>query len=276
MTSVVTAPKLFTRTLACSVLDPIDHTVHQLNQFQPEILTGYPSAIKVLAVKSISGELTIKPHYILTAGEVLKQANAALIKEGFGLPPVNSYSASECMCISLQRRDGPGLSLMEDENMVEILDDTNQPVDPGESGRVILTNLNNRAMPIIRYDMRDIVTRGCPQKQEPFEPIVGVDGRANDALPIRAATGGVDAIHPLVLSDFFVPGINKFQFIGNSPEEILIRYTASKEMNDKVHQAFLKILKLKGAASSVHVSIEHMSNLPVDNKTGKFRLVKVQ
>ncbi|MBT5928394.1 MAG: phenylacetate--CoA ligase family protein [Verrucomicrobia bacterium] len=276
MTSVVTAPKLITSTLACSVLDPIDQTVRQLNQFQPEILAGYPSALADLAMKSIGGDLSIQPHYILSAGEVLTQTNAALIKKAFGFQPVDSYSSSECMNMALQRSDGPGLSLMEDECIVEILGDGNLPVDPGESGRVVLTNLNNRVMPIIRYDMRDMVTRGYRKDQEPFEPIQSIDGRANDALPIRSATGGRDTIHPLVLSEFFVPGIKKFQFIAKSPEEIVIRYNASEEMDAKVHQAFQKILQLKGAASTVKLSTSYVTELPVDEKTGKFRLVMVE
>jgi phenylacetate-CoA ligase len=276
MTSVVTAPKLITKSLACSVLEPIDQTVRQLNLFQPELLAGYPSALKDLALRSKRGELAINPHYILSAGEVLTQANASLIKEAFGLLPVDSYSCSECMTIALQRSGGPGLSLMEDENVVEILDADNHPVGAGESGRVILTNLNNRAMPIIRYDMRDIVTRGHRKEQERFEPIQSVDGRANDALPVRSESGGLDAIHPLVLSEFFVPGIKKFQFIGKSPEEIHIRYASSEEMNEKVHHAFQKILELKGAASTVNTSISHVSDLLVDENTGKFRLVIIE
>jgi len=276
MTSVVTATKLITKTLACSVLEPIDQTVRQLNEFQPELLAGYPSALKDLAVKAIDGELRIHPHYILSAGEVLMRANASLIREAFGLQPVDPYASSECMAIALERLGRPGLSLMEDENVVEILNADNQPVKPGESGRVILTNLNNRAMPIIRYDMRDIVTRGHRKDHEQFEPIESVNGRANDALPVLSSSGGLDSIHPLVLSEFFVPGIKTFQFIGKSPEEILIRYASAAEMDEEVQRAFHKILELKGAASTVKVVVSRVSDLSVDEKTGKFRLVIVE
>lgn len=273
VTSTVTAPAMTTRKLVCSVLDPIDRIVEQLNSFQPELLTGYPSAIKDLAMKAMAGELTIRPHYVLTAGEVLTNSNAELIEKGFGQQPVNAYAASEAICIALQRRVGPGLSLMEDENVVEILDEQDQSVAAGRSGRVVLTNLSNLAIPIIRYDMRDMVTRGHREDGERFEPILGVDGRVNDALPIRSANGAVDSIHPVVLSEFFVPGIQKFQFVGRSPEEVSIRYMASRSVDDEVRRAFRKILDLKNAAPSVCVGITRVEALPVDEKTGKFRLV---
>ena len=207
VTSAHTAPRLLTDSLICSVLDPIAKTIGELNRFQPEHLLGYPSALKDLATRALAGELTIRPHQVFTAGEVLTQANAELIEKAFGLKPVNAYAASESLSIALQRQAGPGLSLMEDENVLEILDREDCPVAPGQSGRVVLTNLSNLAIPIVRYDMRDIVTRGHREEGEQFEPINSVDGRVNDALPVQGADGNEDTIHPVVLSEFFVPGI---------------------------------------------------------------------
>ena len=177
------------------------------------------------------------------------------------------------MNIAMQRKGGRGLSIMEDENLVEILDDADRPVFPGESGRLALTNLNNRALPIIRYDMRDVVTRGYRQADEVFEPIQGVDGRVNDALPVRSATGGIGTVHPIVLSEFFVPGITKFQFIGESPDHLILRYISAGPIDHEVRQAFQHILDMKGAAPSVGFHVERVDALNVDGKTGKFRLV---
>lgn len=273
ITSVATAPRWLTHVLPCSVLDPIERTLDSLNRFQPELLAGYPSAVGELASRALAGDLRVRPHYILTGGEVLTQSTADHIEEAFDVRPVDTYSASECMNIAMQRKEGVGLSIMEDENLVEILDDADRPVPPGESGRVVLTNLNNRALPIIRYDMRDVVTRGYRQANEVFEPIQGVDGRVNDALPIRSATGGIDTVHPIVLSEFFVPGITKFQFVGVSADRIILRYTSGEPMDERVREAFQKILEMKGAAGSVQVGVTRVDALNVDQRTGKFRLV---
>ena len=61
-----------------------------------------------------------------------------------------------------------------------------------------------------------------------------------------------------------------------SPEEILIRYASAAEMDEKVQRAFHKILELKGAASTVQVVVSRVSDLSVDEKTEKFRLVIVE
>ena len=273
VTSLQTSPRLIVKKLTCSILDPIDKVVTQLNAFQPEYLTAYPSALRELALKALDGVLSITPHYLLTAGEVLIPPTAEIINRAFGKSPVNTYAASESMCIALQRPDGPGLSLMEDENVVEILDDHDQPVAPGEKGRVVLTNLGNRAMPIIRYEMRDIVTRGHRRQDEPFDQILAVDGRTNDALPIRSRSGNVDSIHPGVLAEFFVPGIVKCQFEGVSPDEITLRYLAPMSLDQEIEREFQKILSLKEANPNVQVNITRVTNLSADEKTGKFRLV---
>ena len=128
-------------------------------------------------------------------------------------------------------------------------------------------------MPLIRYDMRDYVTRGSRPEGERFDSIVRVEGRVNDALPVCLEDGSVDSLHPIVLSEFFVPGATKFQFVSESPGRVVIRYRATENRDSSVREAFDRLLQMKGALASTSARVERTEDLGVDPRTGKYRLV---
>ncbi|WP_066017874.1 hypothetical protein [Endozoicomonas atrinae] len=224
-----------------------------LNTFQPEYLFAYSTIAHELALEAIAGRLHIEPASVLVSGDVLTPEARATINKAWGVEVQNLYTCSESMCIAIQRPGGDGMRLMEDENVLEILNADNTPVAPGEIGRVVLTPLYNRTLPIIRYDLGDYVTRGHRHDNEQFEPITAINGRVNEALPVQCADGRIDSIHPIVLSEFFVPSIQKFQFVSHSPTQITINYIAAREIDAVVTSAFQKILDMKGASQSVKV-----------------------
>ena len=112
-------------------------------------------------------------------------------------------------------------------------------------------------------------TLSVPEKKS----VLGVEGRVNDALPVLLENGSADSLHPIVLSEFFVPWATKFQFVSESPSRVTVRYLAAEEQDEPVREAFNRLLKMKEAEGSTSVSVERVSALPVDPKTGKYRLV---
>ena len=273
VTACSTLPKSLCRVRLCSILDPLPTTIETLNEFQPEQLFGYAAGIHQLANSAIEGQLRIRPKFVSTSGERLTDATTAAIQKAWGVAPTNAYGTSESLCLGIQAPNQSKITLMEDENIIEILDDDDKGVAPGGVGRVVVTALYNRAIPVVRYDLRDYVTRGRRGDGEAFDNILRVEGRANDALPITLQDGSSDTIHPVVLSEFFVPGIRKFQFICESPQQVNIRYISDSEMDSTVLAEFGQILEMKGADGKTSASAERVAELPADQTTGKHRLV---
>ncbi len=273
VTAAQSLPRLLFKVCTCSVLDPIQMTIDTLNRFQPEQLGGYPTTLHQLAQAALEGKLNIHPQAVTPGGEPLSEEAASTIEKAWGVSPMEAYASSESMCLALRIPGRDGLTLIEDEHIFEMLDAEDRPVGPGETGRLVMTNLYNRAMPLIRYDMRDYVTRGTRPDHERFDSILRVEGRVNEALPVRLEDGSADSLHPIALSEFFVPGATKFQFVSESASRVSIRYLAAEEQDESVREAFGRLLKMKGALSSTEVSVERVSALPVDTKTGKYRLV---
>src|SRR5207249_8098782 len=102
-----------------------------------------------------------RPKGIITTAMVLHSWQRRTIEEVFGCPVTNRYGCEEVSLIACECERHHGLHVNADGVFVEIMraDDTGaltHPTRPGEPGAVVVTDLTNRAMPIIRYQVGDV------------------------------------------------------------------------------------------------------------------------
>jgi phenylacetate-coenzyme A ligase PaaK-like adenylate-forming protein len=94
------------------------------------------------------------------------------------------------------------MHLFEDLAIVEVVDGDGRPVPDGEPGeKVLVTNLFNRTLPLIRYELPDLVTvspEPCPCGR-PLRVVSEVAGRTDDVLRLPGRDGRPVAVHPLAL-----------------------------------------------------------------------------
>jgi phenylacetate-coenzyme A ligase PaaK-like adenylate-forming protein len=144
---------------------PTEDIVAGLNETAPDFLFAYPSALHVLAFEARAGRLRIAPRRILSLAEPLLPEIRAAAAEAWGSVVGNLWGASEGGVIGTAC-DESRTHLSEDLVIVEPVDEDGRPVGPGErSAKVYLTNLFNRALPLIRYEITDEVTieaEPCP------------------------------------------------------------------------------------------------------------------
>jgi phenylacetate-CoA ligase len=192
------------RLMHIEAADPIARQVAALNSFQPEALVPYPSVAALLAREQIAGRLSIHPKVVATHSEVLTPEMARLIEEAWGTRPFNHYGLTEEPHVGTDCAMHAGLHLFEDTAMVEVVDDDYRPVPDGQTGtRWLLTNLYNRAQPLIRYEVTDMLCRSavpCPCGR-PFGLVEAIGGRAEDVLRLPRGDGpGVVIVSPMVIS----------------------------------------------------------------------------
>jgi amino acid adenylation domain-containing protein len=258
--------------LIVSLLDPAAHVIEQLNNFRPHRLTGYASSIAMLAELATDGKLCVQPQRIFVSGDLLTKAIKQKIADAWGAPITNLYGASESLFLAIEDSDDEEMSIMSDLNILEILDENNRSVKPGEDGRVVITNLYNHTLPILRYELGDYVIRGTTNSLEPSTIRAIRPGKANDALPIVLDNGVPDTISPRALTSFYAPGIDRAQFVLCQPDRLRIDYVASWNIDNEVRNEFQRILKLKGA-SRMNLEVRRVASIKPDPKTGKVRLV---
>jgi amino acid adenylation domain-containing protein len=265
-------PTLVYDTLIVSVLDPAERVIEQLQRFQPHRMTGYSSSIEPLAQWAIEGRLRIQPQRIFVSGDLLIPSTEQTIRQAWGAPISNLYGASESLFLAIQETDDKAMTLMDDLNVLKILDSENDEVAPGEEGRVVITNLYNHTLRVLRYELGDWVVKGKALASG-FSSIEGIQpGKASDALPIILDDGTRERLSPRALTSFYAPGLERAQFIFREPDRVQIDYAAKETINDEVSKEFRRILTMKGA-SKMAFTTRRVPSIPADPKTGKVRLV---
>ncbi len=137
---------------------PIARIVEGLNRVQPTLLTGYASALHLLAREARAGRLEIAPRRILSMAEPLFPAVRMFLEQTWEVPVTNIWGCAEgAMARSCGR--GRGMHLSDDLMIIEPVDRDGRPVPPGAGAdRVFFTNLYNPVLPLIRYEITDELT----------------------------------------------------------------------------------------------------------------------
>ncbi len=144
---------------------------------------------------------------VITAGEAQSDRLCATVRQVFGCLALSRYSTEKLGVLAHKCSDASCYHLNVAGYITEVLSlDSDRAVSPGELGRVVVTDLFSRAMPLIRYDTGDQVVLGdsCScglpgltlQKIEGrvIEEIAGVDGQRIPAAVISAAVKGLQDI----------------------------------------------------------------------------------
>ena len=167
------------------VTRPVPEIVAGLNDFQPTDLFSYPSMLRRLAEEARSGRLRISPQELNCGAEPLLPEARSEIEEAFGCPVINLYAAAELGVIARSYPGSTGLHLNEDIAVYEPVDIDNDPVAPGtRAAKLLVTNVTNRVMPLIRYELTDEVTVLTEPNPDPWtgRRIADIEGRLDDVF----------------------------------------------------------------------------------------------
>ena len=156
-----------------------------IDQYRPVVLVGFVRSVLAMARWiSRTGHSVRGLASIVTGAEALYEAERKEIESAFACPVFNTYGSREFMLIAAECERRAGLHVNADHLVVELVDREGRGVS-GEPGDVVVTDLHNFAMPLVRYRNGDRATakhkgtcacgRGLPLLQS-------VDGRILDMI----------------------------------------------------------------------------------------------
>ncbi len=205
--------------ITVDVNGPEAKIVQALNDFQPAMLSGYPSNLALLA--DYAG-LDIHPDVVITGGERLTDAVRRKLSDRFGCYVQTHYSCTEGGELACECAEGH-LHINEDWVILEAVDREGRPVAPGvQSDRVFITNLSNFIQPFIRYELTDRVVvheEACPCGRT--TRWLEIEGRTDDILTF---SGGV-RVAPMSLYKVLeeVPALRRFQLVQRGEDAVELR-----------------------------------------------------
>jgi len=174
---------------------PVEDIVAGLNETQPTFLHAYPSALHLLAAEARAGRLRIAPKRVISSSEPLLPEIRTAAEEAWGVRLGNWWGASEGGAIGTTCDEGV-VHLSEDLVIVEPVDENNQPVPAGErSAKILLTNLFNHTLPLIRYEVTDevmVLPEPC-RCGSAHRCVADIEGRLDDTFVY-----GSRVVHPHV------------------------------------------------------------------------------
>lgn len=247
---------------------PLAEWVRQLQEFKPNIVIGYPSAMKIMAELMEQGQVDVKLVRAVSCGEPLGRSLRAFLENQFHTPIVNIYGASESLALGVEVDPKDGMFLFDDLNVIEV-----------ENGKMYLTCLYNFAQPLIRYQLSDNLTLKQPEEGGscPFTKAVGLLGRNEDLLWFEDGVGNREFLHPLAIEGFCIEGLVDYQFrqVGKDTFEMLaeISDTASEDaIREEMLCQMKSILSEKGL-TYVQFYVRFVDEIRPNPRTGKKQLI---
>ena len=177
------------KVLPLSYSDPMETNIRKIEEFRPEYITGYASALEALGREEENGRMKLRRlgclKQITNVAEPLSDEAGSWLQSVFGARMTDEYALGECMVLTSGCIEGRGSHVNADLAILEVVDQNNRPVPHGTEGtKVLITNLYNYVQPIIRYEVDDRVTMSAKRCScgSPLPHIAKIAGRTKDLL----------------------------------------------------------------------------------------------
>jgi phenylacetate-coenzyme A ligase PaaK-like adenylate-forming protein len=262
--------KWFVDMEAYEINTPLPEVIAALNQFQPDYLAGYTTAMKVLAVKQREGVLRIAPLRMEAGGEGMTLEDKRILEEAFGCTATSRYGCTEHLMMGMSNPDGATMTLFDDDLTYEFFDDHS-----------LVTNLFNYTLPLIRYRISDILRPITPQN--PSSPYIVIDslvGRTEKVPAFLNRDGEEDFISPHTINEIFVAGIVRFQMrlIDKTRFQFAVILDSALNAQQRAEAVAATERRLREVLdqkqmNNVTFEVTPVDDLPLDVRTRKFRLI---
>ncbi len=216
----------------------LSEVIARIMKQRPRVVRGYASAICIIAEYIIDAGLPApEVGAIVTGGEQLFDEQRALLRKVFGVEPFSKYSSFENFDIAMECEAHRGLHIAAEDLAVEIVDDDGYPVPPGQEGHILVTNLHEFGMPLIRYDTDDsgsLLEGPCPCGRS-LPRLAAVTGKTGNTI----YTPSGKRLSPLALgSSGLAPlGIRQFQFIQEELDRVTVKAVPGTALSEAEAEA---------------------------------------
>ncbi len=243
----------------------------ELNEFQPTLLSSFPYMLRMLADAVADGRLSISPRRVTSSGDVLTASDRAAVKQAFGIQPYDYYCSTEAPYLAWESDAHDGLYVNADYYLVESVDRDNRPVGPDELGeKLLMTNLSNYSLPLIRYEMSDQVafTSEPGSLGGPLPRIRTVAGREEHTIILPGKEAATVSLIPEHIDEFVggLAGLANYQVIQDEPASLNVNFIVEKSgdeqaVSKRVIEGFRRCFETYAVVPTVEIALARVEQL---------------
>ncbi len=226
-------------------------------------LLAYSSVYDALSAYMQKHNLEIMKNVvsIISMSEALDCSTRQCISHFFNVRAVSRYSNMENGIIAQQLRDGSDEFLINDASyFIELLDmNYDKPAPPGSPGRIVITDLFNYCMPLIRYDTGDIGVLSQKEIDGCIRMVFkSIEGRRMDM--IYNTSGSLVSSYIVTNNMWKYSEIRQYQFIQDSANQYVFKLNTDVPFlrENELSEEFKKYL-----GEDAQISIDYVNEIPI-------------
>jgi phenylacetate-CoA ligase len=251
--------------------EKMDEFLKRLQQHQPEAVFAYPNMLAALAKRALQTGLAVSIPRVAVTAEPLYDWQRLLFREVFSAETFERYGAREIGTVASECDQHCGMHIFEPSYCFEVVDEAGNNVSNGQMGELVVTDLFNYAMPLVRYRTGDMVILddsscncGCTWRR-----IVGIGGRRVDMI---VRPDGVKVEGLVVVNSLHMSGVRvRVQVVQTTPTSMVVRYLETDTIPEDVRRRFHSRIN-EALGASLDIVYEPVSQLRHD-QSGKYRYV---
>ncbi|ROS22984.1 phenylacetate--CoA ligase family protein [Cellulomonas sp. PhB150] len=245
----------------------------RFRRVRPRLVLGYVGGIYELACHIEEHGIALPPVAAVgVTAAPLSEVQRSTIERVFGAPAFDHYRCGEVPWIAGECGAHRGLHSFGDVRLVEVVDDGGRRLPAGVIGDTVVTDLTNRAFPLVRYRLGDrsaMIATPCPCGVT-LPLMEHVRGRVSDALHLPdgqiVAGEGLTAIF-----DDWPEAVRAFQVYQHADASISLRYVVGSDPRAEEIVAHVRDVVRSMVRDKVPVATELVDSIPHDG--GKTRYI---
>ena len=248
-----------------------------LRRMRPEVMICYTQSCAQFARWIVENGLRDWEDIpVICGAEAVLQGDRSILAQAFGPGIFETYGSRETMLIAAECGAHAGLHLSEENLVLEIVKN-GRGVGPGEPGDVVITDLHNYGMPMIRYVNGDVAlfaSNGPCACGRGLARLERIDGRRADTLIDREGNAVPGIVFHVLFSDARKELVRQFQAVQNTRGEVVLKVVRGRDFADDAFQSLAGRFSeyLRGLPFTVEF---HEAILP-HQRSGKIQTIVVE
>ena len=251
-------------------LEHMDKYTNEINRYKPETIVSYVNPLYEVAKYINKQKIKVhSPISLLTGAEPLYEYQRQEIEQAFQSKVYNTYGCREFMLIAAECEKQSGLHINIDHLVVETLNEDKANIT-GEAGDIVITDLMNYGMPLIRYVNGDraTISKSACECGNPLPMIEKINGRKLDVIKTKSGQMIPGELFPHLFKEF--AGLTKFQVKQSNIDNLDIYLVANEHFSAEDKQAITLEIN-KYSKQELALNFHMVNDIPLTS-SGKYRV----